>query len=421
MKILIVDDSIEFRKVLKIYIAKQLTEAEVIEYDLDKFGIPDTSYNWGEYDLLLLDYNLGGEEDGFTWLITFRETPNFPPVIILTADSSEYIAVKAIKLGAADFINKSDLTPDNLAQAINRACAYRNGRINIQNEGINLSNKVISSTKKQHEKEILYDIPYKLVRLIGQGASSNVYLAERESDRLTIVLKVMDINVDTDNNALNRFMLEADLLTQIKSTFVAKIYDYGLTDEYGFIAMEFFNRGDLKQRMDLDLSLEDCLSYITHIAYGLRDIHDMGVVHRDIKPANIMFRGDGSLAIADFGISKRLYSPLDMTTLGKVLGTPHYLSPEQGQGKKVDQRSDIYSVGVLLYELLTREKPYTANTPAALIYQHINAPLPVLTGDRKIFQRIIKKTMAKNPVDRYQTMDGLIFDLEKVENKLSVK
>ena len=417
MNILIVDDSIEFRKVLQIYIAKQIPEAEVIEYDLDKYGIPDSSYNWGEHDLLLLDYNLGGEEDGFTWLTAFRETPNFPPVIILTADSSEYVAVKAIKLGAVDFINKSDLNPVVLAEAIKNACTGISEQIKIQDKEKNISVKVPEHLKKQIEKQ--YDIPYKIVRMIGQGASSKVFLAERESDQLTLVLKIMDINTNTDNNALNRFMLEADLLTQIKSPFVAKIYDYGLTDEYGFIAMEFFNRGDLKQRMEQDLSLDICLSYITHIAYGLRDIHDMGVVHRDIKPANIMFRGDDSLAIADFGISKKLYSPLEMTTLGKVLGTPHYLSPEQGQGKKVDQRSDIYSVGVLLYELLTREKPYTANTPAALIYQHINAPIPRLSGDRKIFQRVINKTMAKTPGDRYQTMDGLILDLEKIEKKLS--
>lgn len=417
MNILIVDDSIEFRKVLQIYIAKQIPEAEIIEYDLDKYGIPDSSYNWGEHDLLLLDYNLGGEEDGFTWLTSFRETPNFPPVIILTADSSEYVAVKAIKLGAVDFINKSDLTPAILAEAVKKACAGISEQTKNRGEEKNISVKASDHLKKQFENK--YDVPYKLVRLIGQGASSKVFLAERESDRLTLVLKIMDINTETDNNALNRFMLEADLLTQIKSPFVAKIFDYGLTDEYGFIVMEFFNRGDLKQRMEQELSLDVCLSYITHIAYGLRDIHDMGVVHRDIKPANIMFRGDDSLAIADFGISKKLYSPLEMTTLGKVLGTPHYLSPEQGQGKKVDQRSDIYSVGVLFYELITREKPYTANTPAALIYQHINAPLPHLSGNRKIFQRIINKTMAKKPSDRYQAMDGLILDLEKIDKKLS--
>ena len=417
MNILIVDDSIEFRKVLQIYIAKQLPEANVIEYELEKYGIPDTSYDWGKYDLLLLDYNLGGDEDGFTWLTAFRDTPDFPPVIILTADSSEYVAVKAIKLGAVDFINKSDLNPAMLANAIRKACAV----LIIQNkkqEGEEGKPANLHDHARKHFEQ-KYDVPYKLVRVIGQGASSKVFLAERESDHLTLVLKIMDINNETDNNALNRFMLEADLLTQIKSPFVAKIYDYGLTDEYGFIAMEFFNRGDLKQRMEQDLSLEVCLSYITHIAYGLRDIHDMGVVHRDIKPANIMFRGDDSLAIADFGISKKLYSPMDMTTLGKVLGTPHYLSPEQGQGKRVDQRSDIYSVGVLFYELLTREKPYTANTPAALIYQHINAPLPRLSGNTKIFQRIINKTMAKSPSDRYQTMDGMILDLEKIEKRLS--
>lgn len=417
MNILIVDDSIEFRKVLQIYIAKQLPEANVIEYELEKYGIPDSSYDWGKFDLLLLDYNLGGDEDGFTWLTAFRDTPDFPPVIILTADSSEYVAVKAIKLGAVDFINKSDLNPAMLANAIRKACAVLIIQNKKQEGEEGKPANLHDHARKHFEKK--YDVPYKLVRVIGQGASSKVFLAERESDHLTLVLKIMDINSETDNNALNRFMLEADLLTQIKSPFVAKIYDYGLTDEYGFIAMEFFNRGDLKQRMEQDLPLDVCLSYITHIAYGLRDIHDMGVVHRDIKPANIMFRGDDSLAIADFGISKKLYSPMDMTTLGKVLGTPHYLSPEQGQGKRVDQRSDIYSVGVLLYELLTREKPYTANTPAALIYQHINAPLPHLAGNKRIFQRIINKTMAKSPSDRYQTMDGMILDLEKIEKRFS--
>jgi serine/threonine-protein kinase PpkA len=169
------------------------------------------------------------------------------------------------------------------------------------------------------------------------------------------------------------------------------------------------------------IGIDEAIKITIQICEGLDKAHKNDIVHRDIKPANIMFRGDDSLAIADFGISKKLYSPLEMTTLGKVLGTPHYLSPEQGQGKKVDQRSDIYSVGVLFYELLIREKPYTANTPAALIYQHINAQLPRLSGDKKIFQRIINKTMAKKPVDRYQTMDGLILDLEKIEMKLSRK
>ena len=131
--------------------------------------------------------------------------------------------------------------------------------------------------------------------------------------------------------------------------------------------MEFFSRGDLKQRMERELSPEIAINYMTHIAYGLAAIHKIGIIHRDLKPANIMFRGDDSLALADFGISKRIDANEDLTTMGQILGTPHYMSPEQGEGRLVDIRSDIYSAGVLLFELLTGEKPFKGSTPASLI------------------------------------------------------
>src|SRR5690606_5954066 len=155
------------------------------------------------------------------------------------------------------------------------------------------------------------------------------------------------------------------------------------------IAMEFFSRGDLKQRMELRLPPELAVIYMTHIAYGLDAIHKIGVVHRDLKPANIMFRGDDSLALADFGISKKLDAPSELTTLGQILGTPHYMSPEQGERKSIDQRSDLYSAGILFYALLTRKKPYTATTPAALIYQHVYAPVPELPAEFSKYQEII--------------------------------
>jgi serine/threonine-protein kinase PpkA len=176
--------------------------------------------------------------------------------------------------------------------------------------------------------------------------------------------------------------------------------------------MEFFSRGDLKQRMELKLTPELAINYMTHIAYGLDAIHRVGIIHRDLKPANIMFRGDDSLALADFGISKKLDSPSELTTLGQILGTPHYISPEQGEGKSIDPRSDLYSAGVLLYELLTQKKPFTASTPAALIYQHVYAPVPELPGKFGKYQEIINKTMAKHPAERYQTAAELIRTLE---------
>jgi serine/threonine protein kinase len=244
---------------------------------------------------------------------------------------------------------------------------------------------------------------------------SNVYLAERTEDYLSLVLKIIDLSKVDDEKLVARFVQEAELIAELHSPFVVRIYEYGLTNNYGFIAMEFFPRGDLKQRMELNLTPGIAFNYMTHISYGLDAIHGIGIVHRDLKPANIMFRGDDSLAIADFGISKKLEGQNSITTIGQILGTPHYMSPEQGEGLPVDCRADIYSAGIMLYELLTNEKPFTAMTPAALIYQHVHADIPHLPEHLSAYQEIIDRTLAKSPEDRYQTARELIVVLEKAE------
>ena len=201
---------------------------------------------------------------------------------------------------------------------------------------------------------------------------SEVYLAERIGDNQSLVLKVLNIKNSPEQATIERFVLEAKLISDLDSPFVVEIYDHGLTDDYAFIAMEFFSRGDLKQRMELDIPPELAATYVVHIAYGLNEIHKVGVIHRDLKLANVMFRGDDSLALADFGISKKINSGDDLTTLGQIIGTPHYMSPEQGEGLVVDIRTDLYSAGVMLFELLMKEKPFKATSPAALIYQHVD-------------------------------------------------
>ena len=167
--------------------------------------------------------------------------------------------------------------------------------------------------------------------------------------------------------------------------------------------------------MELDISPEVAFNYMQHICYGLSAIHRIGVVHRDLKPANIMFRGDDSLALADFGISKRIEQGTGLTSIGQVLGTPHYMSPEQGEALSVDGRADIYSAGILLFELLTGEKPFKAQTPAALIYQHVHGDIPLLPEALSKYQEIINRTLAKKPEDRYQTAMELIYVLEEAE------
>jgi DNA-binding response OmpR family regulator/tRNA A-37 threonylcarbamoyl transferase component Bud32 len=420
MKILLIDDAREFRKLARSYLGKLLPDAEVLEYDPILQGKPGADFDWSAFNVLLLDYNLGGGESGFTWLQEFSAVPAFPPTIILTAEGDEYIAVKAIKLGAANYLNKIDLTPRRLSEAVLEAALYNAEKIAEQEKHKAQAESVIHELQDQNARPRArsnLDLGYKVVRMIGEGAMSKVYLAERESDQLTVVLKVLEISDATADNSVIRFIQEAELISSLSSPFVVRIYDYGLTNDFGFIAMEFFSRGDLKQRMEFQLSPALAVNYLTHIVYGLEGIHRIGVVHRDLKPANLMFRGDDSMALADFGISKKVDAGLDITTTGKILGTPHYMSPEQASSDRIDHRADLYSAGVLFYELLTGNKPFTANTPAALIYQHLHSPIPQLPHHLKGLQHILDKTLAKNPEDRYQGAADLIKDLEIAEKK----
>lgn len=413
MKILIIDDSSDFRALLRLYLNKEIKDVEIIEYDLDKLGKPPENYDWSEYDVLFMDYKLGPSEDGLEWLQQFRDQPGFPPTIVLTAAGDEYIAVKSIKLGAADYINKVDIKPKRIAEMVNKAAEFSKKSTVDKEKEINEATQIIEKVHKQDDvPDTGVDTGYKLVRLIGKGAMSKAYLAERVSDKLTLVLKVLDLTHIHKPKLVQRFIQEARLIAELNSPFVVKIYEHGLTEEYGYIAMEFFSRGDLKQRAEFGLQHETAIIYATHIAYGLDQIHSTNVVHRDLKPANIMFRGDDSLALADFGISKNLDQNDNLTTLGQVLGTPYYMSPEQGEGGDIDTRSDLYSLGVLLYELLTGDKPYTAATLAALIYQHVYTPIPKLPAELAQYQDIIDGLLAKDPADRIQTAKEAIRLLE---------
>ncbi len=418
MKILIVDDSKDFRDLVRVYLFKTLQDAELIDYEVERLGKPGDDFPWKNHDVLLLDYNLGGGEYGFDWLKEFGGKNVLPPTIILTAEGDEYIAVKAIKLGAADYLNKIDITPRRLAEAIKEAAEFNLQTVDDRKADIREVGHIVEEIHRQEgekppDKKLATG--YKVVRKIGQGAMSKVYLAERDEDKQSLVLKVLDIKNSPGHATVERFVLEAELISSLNSLFVVKIFEHGLTDDYGFIAMEFFSRGDLRQRMEMRIPPDLAATYMVHIAHGLSEVHRVGVIHRDLKPANVMFRGDDSLALADFGISKKLDSSIDITMLGQVMGTPHYMSPEQGEGLPVDIRADLYSAGVVLYELLTGERPFRGRSAAALIHKHIHEDVPRLPEELSQFQDIIDKLLAKKVDDRYSSASELIAALTPFE------
>ena len=149
------------------------------------------------------------------------------------------------------------------------------------------------------------------------------------------------------------------------------------------------------------------------MARALQAIHAVGVLHRDLKPANVMLREDGTVALIDFGLAKQLHLDQEITETGEIFGTPYYMSPEQGHADQVDERSDIYSLGVLFYEMICKEKPYTATSPMAVIYKHSHSPLPQLDGQKRVFQDMLDRMLAKDPRHRFQSAEEVLTYLDE--------
>jgi serine/threonine-protein kinase PpkA len=248
---------------------------------------------------------------------------------------------------------------------------------------------------------------YVIVHPIGQGGQAKVYLAEREHDGLRVALKVLDTKMRQDPVFLARFVREYKLLASLNNEHVVRIYDQGFTGEQPYIAMEFLPSGTLASRIVEGIAPRAAMRLMLQIARALDAIHAQGIVHRDLKPANILFRADGRPVIVDFGLAKDLGLQSTLTIAGKLFSTPRYMSPEQCLGRAVDTRSDLYSLGVIFFEMLTGRRMFDATNPAELIRLQVSEPAPRLPEPVADYQPILERLLAKKPDDRFQSVAEL--------------
>jgi serine/threonine protein kinase len=189
---------------------------------------------------------------------------------------------------------------------------------------------------------------------------------------------------------------------------VARIYDHGTSEGYAYLVMEFFEGGDLNKRLQgRSLPPEEVLRFFRELMFALGDIHEKGILHRDLKPQNLMFRADGSLAIVDFGIAKHV-DAIDRTSHGEILGTPRYMSPEQVQGRALDLRTDIYSAGVLLFQMFTGRHLFGGETAVEVALNHLNTAPPPLPEHLTPYQPLMDKLVEKDRDARFRNSDEVI-------------
>ena len=262
---------------------------------------------------------------------------------------------------------------------------------------------------------------YRVLSKIGQGGMSQVYLAARESDGEKMVLKILNARPGDDPQLFQRFVQEVALISSAQHNNVVRIYDHGVTEKYAFLAMEYLPNGTLADVISRGLTPRQALSILAQLAGGLSVMHARGIIHRDLKPANIMVREDGTMAIADFGIAKKLDAAAGQTRHGEIFGTPYYIAPELVENKPASERSDIYSLGILFYEMLTGRRPYDSTGIAELIGQHLRAPIPRLPATLADYQPLVDGMMAKSPDERYPSADAVLDAIDTVWTQISLR
>ena len=253
------------------------------------------------------------------------------------------------------------------------------------------------------------EIPgYRCDRPIGQGGMSRVFLVERLRDGARLALKLADGSVSEDSDVLYHFVEEYGLLEQVRHSNVLKIYDQGVTDDILFIVMEYLPGGTLKELIgSKGMEPERAWIVLREMAQAMVEVHKMGIIHRDIKPDNILSRGDGTAVLGDFGVARRMYKVRNCDRMEYIVGTPYFMSPEQALGEEEDERTDIYSMGAVFFNMLTGEKPYCGSTIEEIVQQHLHKPVPRLPSRYRQWQFLLNGMMSKDKESRYSA-SGLL-------------
>jgi serine/threonine protein kinase len=392
IKVMIIDEQAEFRSLLMHHVTSHWPDAIISAYDPTSAGHLPDEFSGAGNDLILLGNRHGDEREGIDVLKRFVAKSNFPPVVYFGSEKDEDAARK---LSPAACFRRDRIKHDALIAGLS---------------DVLLSRRIVAPTHSLFVGDMRSGSHplikgYRFLRKLGATEYSGVYLAERESANLVVVLKILRQMPERDDNigAFDRFLQEYETIAEMNHPNIVKIYDLGVADDHAHIAMEYLDGGDLRQKISAGIQKEDAVDYMRQIASALSAVHAQGVLHRDLKPGNIMLREDVSIALIDFGLAKRAKLENEITDKGEIFGTPYYMSPEQGHGTGVDERSDIYSLGVIFYEMLTGEKPYQADTAMGVIFKHAQAPIPLLPARLAKFQVLINMMLAKEPGDRLQS------------------
>jgi hypothetical protein len=394
MRLLIIADRPEYRLLIRKHVEIEWPSAVVLEHRLGEDQPLDAKFVAAGYDAVILVGAPPAESAEILASLLSSRSDFAPLVLVLLQDALPDVPPDTPRLQR---LYGKKVDRDRLLRAVTIASREQK--------------RSLSSLRSRPDFDQLYKFGsltirgHRCVRQVGSGGMCKIYLAESERAATLVVLKVFSQVPDVSERIVgfDRFLQEYEIVAGLNHPNIVRIYDLGIADDHAYIAMEHFPAGDLRQRMKAPVPPETALSYLKQIASALDAIHAVGVLHRDLKPANVMLRADGTLCLIDFGLAKANELDAELTGTREIFGTPYYMSPEQGHAELIDARSDLYSLGVVYYEMLIGRKPYTGASAMEVIYKHKRAELPAIDPKYSSHEPILKRLLAKSPQDRFQS------------------
>jgi hypothetical protein len=384
--VLVADRSEEWRALLMQYVAIEWPHANVEECDI----APTNPADLTRFDLMLIGV-APGESADVAWLAALRLRAD-APVPIVFADGEPAAADTLVQAGVAHQ-NKQRLTKEGIGAMLRAALQQRSERMSTAAAA---QGQCASAQEPPPRVGIK---GYRVLRKLGEGGMSQIFLAENTRTGQIGALKVLTVT-SGEITDLKLFIKEYDIISKLNSPYIVRIYDHGVADDHIFIAMEYLPGGNLKDRMSLGLGPNEALDILVQLGRALDIVHCVGVVHRDVKPHNVMFRDPKALVLVDFGVS-RVSQQTSVIRAGQIVGTPTYISPDAILGRVVDGRSDLYSTGVMLFEMLTGKPPYTGNSVGELLLKHTRDDVPRLPSQFAPYQELTARLLAKSPDERF--------------------